>query len=161
MVSTYDCPNCEKLVINTGSLAADELCHCSSGTKRVVILGLYSKNSDGTVADICTVLRYIHDAIRLSTELIRNGLAPYCPWLDFQYFIMDPDIDLKDVHNTDLAWIDVCDWILIKDPEDQIPPNSQVWVEVERAESQGKPIFYNIEALLDVWNSLKESKKGK
>ncbi|MHA2069592.1 MAG: hypothetical protein ACXABY_34955 [Candidatus Thorarchaeota archaeon] len=116
--------------------------------KRVFIAGLYSKKPSGEPADIMDVLQNIRKGITTATTLLSYGFAPYCPWLDYQYFLMDPYLTVGHVHETDLAWLRVSDAVLLKDPIEDIPENSQVHNELHLAKLLEIPIFYHLEDLL-------------
>lgn len=116
--------------------------------KRVFIAGLYSKKPSGEPADTTDMLANIRKGILTATALLSYGYAPYCPWLDYQYFLMDPYLTVPTVHEVDLAFLRVCNAVLLKDPLEDIPENSQVHNELNLAELLEIPIFYHLEDLL-------------
>jgi hypothetical protein len=116
--------------------------------KRVFIAGLYSKKPNGEPANALEVFDNIRRGITSATTLLSYGFAPYCPWLDYQYFLMDPYLTVGHVHETDLAFLRVCDAVYLKDPLENIPENSQVLNELSLAELLEIPVFYDMEKLV-------------
>jgi hypothetical protein len=90
----------------------------------------------------------IRRGIYLATVLLTYGFAPYCPWLDYQYFLLNKHITTSHVHDMDLAWLMVCDAVLMKDPLSNIPDNSQVLNEIAFAERLGIPVFETIDDMV-------------
>ena len=116
--------------------------------KRIFIAGLYSKKPSGEPADSVDVLTNIRRGLLTATTLLSYGYAPYCPWLDHQYFFMDPYLTVGHLHETDLAFLRVCNAVLLKDPIEDIPENSQVLNELDLAKLLEIPIFYRLEDLV-------------
>jgi hypothetical protein len=127
--------------------------------KRVFIAGLYSKKPTGEPANHLDLMDNIRRGIYLATVLLTYGFAPYCPWLDYQYFLLNKHITTSHVHDMDLAWLMVCDAVLMKDPlsnipdnsqvlNENIPDNSQVLNEIAFAERLGIPVFETIDDMV-------------
>ena len=110
--------------------------------KRIYIAGPYS---DDNVIDI---LHNIRAGIELSTEVFKAGFAPFCPWLDFMYVLMDRrrKLTIDDFYEYSTAWLKVSDAVLVLDGYE----NSKGTLnEIEIAKSAGIPVFYNIYKLIN------------
>lgn len=66
-------------------------------------------------------LNNVRAGIRISTQLVKCGFAPYCPMLDFQYFLCLPDlqtISAYEIKQMSIAWLLACDAVyLLADSE--------------------------------------------
>jgi hypothetical protein len=109
--------------------------------RRVYVAGAYSADN------VVGVLNNIREGIRLSTEVLLAGYAPFCPWLDFHFQLMlrgDERLAVVDYYRYSLSWLDVCSAVLL------VPgwENSRgTLAEIERAQQLGIPIFKSIAEL--------------
>ena len=114
--------------------------------KRIYVAGPYSA---GNVMD---VLHNIRKGIRMSYIIFAEGYAPFSPWLDFHYVLMDnPErLTIKDFYEYSLAWLEVSDAVFVL-PDFE---NSKgTLAEIERARIRGIPVVYSLEALVNLSNS--------
>ena len=109
--------------------------------KRVYVAGAYSA---GNVIDVLDNMR---KGMRLSTEAMLAGFAPFCPWLDYHFQLMlreGETLSVKDYYEYSLAWLEVSDAVLL------VPgwENSKGTIaEIERAELLGIPVFTDLNLL--------------
>ncbi len=103
--------------------------------KRIFVAGMYSKNSDGSVANMGQVMEHIRKGQKMCHTLICLGYTPFCPWLGYQYLLHGSlgDRDLKDVS---LAWLEVSECIMVISGEGA---GTGVDVEIVRAKELGIP----------------------
>lgn len=101
--------------------------------KRIYIAGKYS---DSNVID---VLKNIHDGIKKSAEVLKNGDAPFCPWLDYQFQFFQRDLKVEDYYRYSMAWLEVSDevWVL---PNSENSKGTQA--EIKRAKELGISVIY-------------------
>jgi len=101
--------------------------------KRIYIAGKYSADN------ILGCLSNIHDGIKKSVEVLKQGDAPFCPWLDYQFHFFDKTLTIEDYYRYSMAWLEVSDevWVL---------PNSEnskgTRAEITRAKELGIKIKY-------------------
>jgi len=111
---------------------------------KIYVAGPYSDNN------VVSVLHNIRKGIEMSYEVFSNGMAPFCPWLDYQYVLMDKEskLTLQDFYDYSIAWLEVSDAMLVL-------PNYEsskgTLKEIEFAKEKNIPVFYNIKELLQ-WN---------
>jgi len=74
--------------------------------KRVYVAGAYSAN------DVMGVLENIRRGIEKCAELISEGIAPFCPWLDYQFSFFKK-LTKEDYYNYSLAWLEVSDEVFV------------------------------------------------
>lgn len=111
--------------------------------KRIYVAGSYD------AGDVITALGNIKRGIRLGTELLLMGYAPFVPWLDHQLFLQlqeDEHIDYAVIRLYSLAWLPVCEAMVVL-------PGSGVSKgtieEIEFAKSNDIPVFLSKEELYD------------
>ena len=106
--------------------------------KRVYVAGAYS------ATNVIDVLDNMRKGMRLSTEVMLAGFAPFCPWLDYHFQLMLREgeaLSVKDYYEYSLAWLEVSDAVLL------VPgwENSKGTIaEIERAEQLGIPVYTNL-----------------
>jgi len=105
--------------------------------KRIYVAGPYSADN------VMDVLRNIRNGIDMSYEVFVRGYAPFCPWLDYQYVLMDLDgeLTLDDFYNYSIAWLAVSDGILVLEGWET---SKGTLAEIEYAKLHHIPIFYDI-----------------
>lgn len=98
----------------------------------------------GAISDKNTVraLENISRGIRKSRELIKQGNAVFCPFIDFLYWISANEgeyITIDEIRKQSLQWLEVSDELyVLKGYEDSIGTA----MEIEYARVKGIPIFY-------------------
>jgi len=111
------------------------------GRTRVYVAGAYSSDN------VMGVLENMRKGMRISTDVLVAGYAPFCPWLDYQFNLMLRDnesLTINDFYEYSMSWLDVSDVVLV------VPgwENSKGTItEIERAEQQGIPVYYSLELL--------------
>jgi len=69
-----------------------------------------------TASSAVEVMKNIGKGIRVAKDLIRAGYAPFCPFLDFQYFIqLDEygDITEETIKSVSIEWMLECEAIML------------------------------------------------
>ena len=111
--------------------------------KRIYIAGSYSADN------VMDVLHNIRKGIEAACTVFKAGYAPFCPWLDFHYVLMDKasELTVQDFYDYSLAWLDASDAILVlPDYED----SKGTLAEIERANIRGIPVVYSLKELLNL-----------
>jgi len=106
--------------------------------KRIYVAGKYNDT------DVISVLRNMRKGINLSVDLLLEGFAPFCPWLDFQFGLND-EIDIQAYKDYSMAWLRVSDAVLMVDGWEN---SGGAIAEKEEAERLNIPVFYNLDSLL-------------
>ena len=102
--------------------------------KRVYIAGKYRGE---TIIDI---LNNMHDGIKKCAELLETGeIAPFCPWIDYQFQFFNKNLKVEHYLNYSIAWLEVADemWVL---PNSENSKGTQI--EIQRANELNIPITY-------------------
>ena len=102
-------------------------------TKRIYLAGKYSADN------VIDVLSNIHDGIKMATKILKDGDAPFCPWLDHQFHFFDKTLNLKDYYRYSMAWLEVSDEIWVM-PNSENSKGTQA--EIKRAKELGMPVKY-------------------
>ena len=109
--------------------------------KRVYVAGAYN------AGDVISVLDNMRRGMRVSTEVMLAGFAPFCPWLDYHYQLMLRDgetLTVQQYYDYSMAWLEASDFVLVL-------PNSEhskgVKAELARAKELGIPVFQTVEEL--------------
>ena len=118
---------------------------------RVYVAGAYSADN------VITVLDNMRKGMRMSTEVMNLGYAPFCPWLDYQFQLMQREdlgesLSVEDYYEYSLAWLDASDCVLV------VPgyENSKgTMKELAYAAQMGLPIYYKVEDLYESENELR------
>ena len=97
--------------------------------------------------NIVKSLDNIRKGIEKSVELMRFGLVPFCPFLDFQFFLSryGNTITKEQIQSYSLAWVEKCDAIFVL-PDSENSGGTQR--EIKRAKALDIPVFYRKEDLL-------------
>lgn len=99
--------------------------------KRIYVAGSYS--ADNALG----VLNNIGTGIKACAKVLKNGDAPFCPWLDFHYHLVDNSLTVADYQRVSIAWLEVSDevWVL---PDAENSKGTQA--EIKRAKELGIPV---------------------
>jgi hypothetical protein len=100
--------------------------------KRVYVAGAYS------APDVIGVLSNIRRGVKECAGMLKQGYAPFCPWLDWQ-FSMFETITLDEYRDYSMAWLEASDevWVL---PNSEHSKGTQA--EIARATELGIPVVY-------------------
>jgi hypothetical protein len=109
--------------------------------KRIFIAGKYNDT------DVIKVLRNIRDGQRAAVDVLMAGMAPFCPWLDYQ-FGLHAEIPMQAYKGFTLAFLPVCDAALFLPSWKR---SGGAKVEHDMCEELGIPIFYDFKSLRE-WN---------
>ena len=108
---------------------------------RLYIAYRYSANN------VIDVLQNIGKAVRVGHEAAMiKGVYPFIPHLDCLVAMQEPALPLEYYYNCSIAYLEVCDAMLLVDPYDLIISRG-VLKEFEYCEEKGKPVFYGISQL--------------
>ena len=109
--------------------------------KRIYIAGPYSADN------VLSVFENMRKGIALATRVRREGYAPFCPWMDFMYYLtnMGESFDIENCYEYSLAWLKVSDGVLFTS---DWKTSTGAVMEHEYAIRQAIPIFYNISELI-------------
>ena len=111
--------------------------------KRVYVAGAYSADN------VISILDNMRKGMRLSTEVLLAGFAPYCPWLDHHYILMlkeNESLIVEDFYKYCLAWLEVSDaMILVSGWEGSLGTIA----EIDKAEELDIPVFETMHELLE------------
>ena len=108
--------------------------------RRVYVAGAYS------APNVIDVLGNMRRGLRLSVEVLKAGFAPFSPWLDFQFGLIE-DVTLAEYYRYSLAWLEVADAVLVVPQGASQSKGTQA--EIARARELGIPVFGTIEDLID------------
>jgi hypothetical protein len=112
--------------------------------KRVYVAGAYSADN------VLDVLRNIGRGEEYCALLFTLGFAPFCPWHDKSYVMLNwtRDFTVEQFYEYSIAWLKVSDAVLL------VPgwkTSKGTLKEIEIAQELGIPIFESIEEL-SVWS---------
>ena len=86
---------------------------------------------------------------RMAKDLFLKGYAPFCPFLDFIYFLHLEDgetITEKQIKELSMVWLERCDAVLVLP---RYRKSAGTKAEIARAKELNIPVFYSVEDLLD------------
>lgn len=100
---------------------------------RIYVAGRYSDTN------IIGCLNNIHDGIKASIEVLKQGHACFCPWLDYQFQFFDKTLTVEDYYRYSMAWLEVSDeiWVL---PNSENSKGTQA--EIKRAKELNIPVKF-------------------
>jgi len=101
--------------------------------KRIYVAGKYSDTN------IIGCLNNIHDGIKASVEVFKQGDAPFSSWIDYQFQFFDKTLTVEDYYRYSMAWLEVSDevWVL---PNSENSKGTQA--EIKRANELKIPIKF-------------------
>jgi hypothetical protein len=114
----------------------------------VYVAGAYSANN------VMDVLHNMRKGIQWSTTVLKAGMAPFSPWLDYHYVLMDDTktLSVNDFYEYSMEWLTRSD-VMFVTPEFE---NSKgTLAEIQKAKELDIPIFYTFDELLKYFLSWK------
>ncbi len=102
---------------------------------RAYIAGAYS--SDNAIG----VFDNMRRGIRLSFCALKAGFAPFVPWFDYQFALIDK-MELKEFYEYSMAWLEASDCVIVV--EEGWEKSKGTVAEIERAKDLGIPVFFNL-----------------
>ena len=106
--------------------------------KRVYVAGAYS------ATNVITVLDNMRKGMRLSTEVMLAGYAPFCPWLDYHFQLMlrdDENLTVQSYYDYSMAWLEVSDAVLLVPGWEHSKGTIE---EIKVAKSLNIPVYYTL-----------------
>lgn len=104
--------------------------------QRVYVAGPYSADN------VLSVLNNIRYGMRVATQVLLDGYAPFCPWLDFHFQLMlRPGEELTVPHYYDysMAWLEAADIVLVLPGWETSKGTKE---EVRVAKEKGIPVIF-------------------
>jgi hypothetical protein len=117
--------------------------------KRVYVAGLLTPRGIKSASPLIEYLLNVRDLTRVATCLLLKGLDPFCPALDFLYFIVlrdDERITEPMIKRFSRSWLGVSDAMLLTEGWQK---SEGTLKEIEFAKERGIPIYDSMERLLD------------
>ena len=97
---------------------------------------------------------------RMAKDLLLQGYSPFCPFLDFMYFLHLRDgenITVKQIKDLSMVWLEKCDAVLVLP---RYRKSEGTKAEIARAKELSIPVFYSVEDLEDYNEDLNGAKKN-
>lgn len=102
---------------------------------RVYVAGAYS------APDVIAVRANMRRGLRLSVEVLQAGMAPFAPWLDFEFGLI-ADIQLQEYYDYSMAWLESAQAVLVCPIGAAQSKGTQA--EIKRACELGIPVFWTL-----------------
>jgi hypothetical protein len=103
----------------------------------------------GAISDtnVLQVLENLKIGQRISVELLLKGYAPYCPFLDYQFFFQLRDgetITGEQIKAYSMEWLGACDAVFVLPNSENSKGTQQ---EIKRAITLEIPVFTDVNAM--------------
>ncbi len=109
---------------------------------RVYVAGAYSADNQRKM------FKNMSKGMRVGTQLLQAGFAPFVPWLDYHLWLMLRDeetLTIQDFYAYSLAWLEVSDILLVLPGWEN---STGTKGEIKKAEEMGIKIYYSLIRLL-------------
>ena len=85
--------------------------------------------------------------IKASIEVLLAGHDPFCPFIDFLFFLLDSDNRISEarIKRYSISWLKKCDAMIVLDGWENSPGTRD---EMRVAKANGITIYHGVEALL-------------
>ena len=106
--------------------------------KRVYVAGAFSADN------VLTVLDNMRRGMRLGTEVLLAGYAPFVPWFDYHFQLMlkeGESLKVQDFYDYSMAWLEASDCVLLVPGYENSKGTN---AEIKRANKLGIPVYYNL-----------------
>ena len=110
--------------------------------KRVYIAGSISSHN------LLTSLENIRKGIKLSVEVLKANFAPFSPFIDFQFSLVEP-ITIDEYYGYSMAWLEVSDAVLLVEGWEN---SKGTKAEIQRAMELNIPVFSSLTTLIEYFN---------
>jgi hypothetical protein len=118
-------------------------------TTRIYCAGAYS------APNVIEVFANMKRGMQLAVRVLQAGMAPFCPWLDYQFSLMsEKPVTLEHYYNYSMSWLLVSDAVIVVPENAETSKGTQA--EIKKAQELGIPVFYEFEELLK-WKEARES----
>jgi nucleoside 2-deoxyribosyltransferase len=107
--------------------------------KTVYVAGAYSS------PDILGGFANMRKGILVSLDVLKAGMAPFVPWLDYQFALMADGVTLEMFYNYSMSWLERSDCVLIVEGWENSTGTKK---EIERAHALGKPVYFSLSDLI-------------
>jgi len=108
---------------------------------RIYVAGPYSADN------VLTVFGNMRRGIEESARLFEGGVAPFCPWLDYQFALAARRIHtVEEYYDYSTAWLEASDALVVVGNRSGLPgPDTSrgTRAEVARARELGIPVFFS------------------
>lgn len=101
--------------------------------KRIYVAGAISSDN------IITILDNLRRGIQASVQILKEGNAPFCPMLDFQFQLTVGGLTIEEYYRYSMAWLEVSDVVLVLRGSEK---SRGVKAEVTRAMELGIPVLW-------------------
>ena len=116
--------------------------------KRVYVAGAYSADN------IIKVQANMRRGLALSVKVLQAGFAPFCPWLDFQFGLIDA-ITLQQYYDYSLAWLEASDALLVV--QEGWKDSKGTLNEIKVAGDLNIPVFHDFDEMVDYFQIRKKA----
>jgi hypothetical protein len=108
---------------------------------KVYVAGPYSSDN------VLGVLSNIRKGISVSYQLLHQGFAPFCPWLDYHFVLADNTNDLKvvDFYEYSMEWLRCSEAVYI---QGDWKNSKGTQAEIEEAKKLDIPVFFDLTKLI-------------
>lgn len=118
---------------------------------KIYVAGSYSDNN------VIQVLENMKKGIEMSKTLLLKNYAPFCPWLDYHFFLAlkeDESISLEQIQAYSMEWLGACDAVFVL-PNSENSKGTQN--EIKRAITLEIPVFTDVNAMDNYFNMAKST----
>ena len=113
---------------------------------RVYVAGAYN------ASNVTNVLDNMRRGMQMGVKVLKAGFAPFVPWFDYQFSLLDDSITLQNYYDYSLAWLKASDAVLVL-PNSEKSKGTQD--EIKRARELGIPVFYSFDELCMMYSKTK------
>src|SRR5271157_4839342 len=106
---------------------------------RIYCAGPY--NAENIIGSLDNMRR----GMKVAYEVLKAGMAPFCPWMDFHYSLNGP-VTIDEYYEYSLAWLRVSDAVLLVEGWESSKGTLR---EIGEAERLGIPVLKDFDALLE------------